>query len=210
MGNAQSDPGHNNDTVKGHWVHDVKTGMRWATDPIVSDASVKKLKLPSIKDAVASGEQTREQLPSRFRLLYSLPMLPGEVWGPYTKMYTINSFGQKVFTPPESVDGIPILCRCRDIHTYVRASDGSRMFSAEWALVAGGSPPACWEDDTSIWNPYGGSEFYVVIRHPAFYESMVSNEGIIGLAKNLLGGSKRKMHKRTRKVKRAKRRSRRI
>ena len=34
--------------VKGHWVSDIKTGYRWATDPVTSDSSITKLPLSSI------------------------------------------------------------------------------------------------------------------------------------------------------------------
>lgn len=210
MGSAHSMPGYKEKeaqpAVVGHWVTDITTGMRWATDPIVSDASVQKIKLPSMKDALMTGNTTLSHLPAPLRALYSLPKLPGEVWGPYPKQYTINTFGQKVFTPPESVDGVPILCRCRDIRTYVRGSDGSRIFNAEWAMIAGGTPPACWEDSMTISEPYGGPNFYVVIRHPKFYEYMISQKGELGVlekaAKILFGGKRRT---RTRKRNRGRR-----
>jgi hypothetical protein len=170
--------------VEGHYVNDSKTGYRWATAPIVSDSSVQKIPQP-----------------------VSLPGLPGEIWGPYPKKFTRSMFGQNLFTPPESVDGVPILCRCRDINDYVRSTDGSRILNAIIALGAGASPPACWEDDGSIMNPYGGMTFRVNTRHPAFYEYMINRDGRFGIMRNLIVGgrrTKRKLRK-TRKIKKSKR-----
>jgi len=159
-------------TVEGHYVSDAKTGYRWATDPIVSDQSIVKKPLP-----------------------LSIPGLPGEVWGPYPKQFTKSMFGQSIFTPPESVDGVPILCRCREINQYIRSPEGGRIVNGMIALGLGASPPACWEDDQSIMNPYGGMTFRVETRNPAFYTYMASSQGGFGVAKglaNMLTGGARK------------------
>jgi len=168
--------------VEGHYVNDIKTGYRWATDPIISDSSVQKVPQP-----------------------ISLPGLPGEIWGPYPKKFTRSMFGQNLFTPPESVDGVPILCRCRDINQYVRSADGSRVLNAMIALGTGASPPACWEDDESIMNPYGGMTFRINTRHPAFYEYMVDRDGRMGIIKKLIVGGRRTKRK-IRKLRKIKKR----
>jgi hypothetical protein len=190
MGNAQIKESKqqidDSPVVEGHYVNDSKTGYRWATDPIVSDSSIQKVPQP-----------------------VSLPGLPGEIWGPYPKKFTRSMFGQNLFTPPESVDGVPILCRCRDIRQYVRSKDGSRILNAMIALGAGASPPACWEDDESIMNPYGGMTFRVNTRHPAFYEYMIDRDGLTGIFSKIVGGrrTKKKIRKtrNTRKIKKSKR-----
>jgi len=187
MGNTQIQQQiDNSSVVEGHYVNDIKTGYRWATDPIISDSSVKKIPQP-----------------------VSIPGLPGEIWGPYPKKFTRSMFGQNLFTPPESVDGVPILCRCRDIGQYVRSKDGSRILNAIIALGAGAYPPACWEDDESIMNPYGGMTFRVHTRHPAFYGYMVNRGGITKIISDMIIGgrrTKRKLRKtrKTRKIKHSK------
>jgi len=150
---------------EGHWVSDAKTGWRWATEPIVSVPTIQKVPLPS-----------------------SVPGLSGEVWGPYPKRFTKSFLGQNIFTPPESVDGVPILCRCREINQYVRDRSGGRMMGANLALAFGASPPACWEDSASFTEPYGGLQFSITTRHPAFYEYMASKNGTMGIAMNLAKG----------------------
>jgi len=158
-------------SVEGHWVNDFKTGRRWVTNPIQSGPTVVKKKLPDS------------------------PV--GEVWGPYEKLYTRSMFGQNLFTAPESVDGVPILCRCRDIPEYVR-SNGSLNLGAGGALVLGQNPPACWEDSETIMNPNGGTTFDVTVRHPGFYISALSSNGLLGL---FFGGRRRRKHHNKKKLK---------
>jgi len=159
----------------GHWVSDIKTGYRWATDPITSD------------DTIVAKPQP-----------FSWPGLPGEIWGPYEKKYTKSFIGGKVFTPPESVDGVPILCRCREIQQYIRSPDGGRIINGVIALGLGEAPPACWEDNQTLANPYGGSTFWVNTRHPAFYEYMMNPGGRLGIvASALLNGGATRKRKRT-------------
>jgi hypothetical protein len=137
---------------EGHWAADWKTGYRWCTDAITSGPDVQKL------PGATPGS---------------------EMWGPYPKLYTRSLFGQLLFTPPESVDGVPILCRCRDIPIYMRDGQGRLLLGSQGAMILGGKPPACWEDNASFWNPYGDKEFTVTVRHPGFY--------IFFLSKNLIG-----------------------
>jgi hypothetical protein len=162
--------------VEGYWVNDIKTGRRWVTNPIQSGPTVVKKKLANS------------------------PI--GEVWGPYDKLYTRSMFGQNLFTPPESVDGVPILCRCRDIPEYVR-SNGNLNLGAGGALVLGQNPPACWEDSETIMNPTGGRTFDITLRHPGFYINAISSNGLLGL---FFGGkrkrrphSKKKLKNKTRR-----------
>lgn len=87
------------------WIWDWKTGYRRVTPGIISGPEVKKVPLPT----------------------------GGELWGPYKKVYADGFFGRN-FIPPSTVDGIPILCQCRDIHNYMRTEGSSGGLS----LGAGG------------------------------------------------------------------------
>jgi len=191
MGNANVYKKQQNDIesqtpVEGHYVSDFKTGQRWATDPIESDASVKKVSfgqtIPKFEDNQFIGDLKNKNMymPSS----YYKPKEPGQIWGPYKKQFTKSSFGQNLFTPPESVDGIPILCRCREIKEYVNDSDGGITLNALYALLAGETPPACWEDNEMITDPFGGMYFFVVIRHPDFYNYAQSKDGARGVLMN--------------------------
>lgn len=168
-------------TAKGHWVADAKTGFRWATDPIISGPEVVKKPLGN----TVPGFENDNNLIMRF----SLPNLPGEVWGPYNKKFTKSDImpGQ-VFTPPESIDGVPLLCRCRDIADYMRDERGGRMVQGLGAVTMGKNVPACWDDTQSVWNPHGGMKFYVMTRHPDFYAYAASKNGIFGATKAIITG----------------------
>ena len=119
--------------AKGHWAGNFLTGYRWATDPLTSDSDVQKV----------SG-------------------LVGDTWGPYTKRYTKSWLGWWDFTPPESVDGVPILCRCRNISQYMKGHKGR---IADVLLTKTG----CWEDDAWLFSPSSDHPtFRVHVNHPAF------------------------------------------
>ena len=162
--------------VKGHWVSDIKTGFRWSTDPIISGPEV-------VKKPLGSGGIPQFEDDNNVKIGFSLPNLPGEVWGPYRKTFTKSEFGGQVFTQPESVDGVPILCRCRMIYQYMRDERGGRMLQGLGAVLGGKSVPACWDDAETIWNPFGGMYFYVKTRHPEFYTLAASKQGLFGIAK---------------------------
>jgi hypothetical protein len=149
--------------TEGHWASDWKTGYRWCTDSITSGPEVTK----------ESGAF-------------------GETWGPYEKWYTKTIFGQWLFTPPEKVDDVPILCRCRDIRQYMRDREGRLMTGAQGAMLLGGQPPACWEDDSNLWEPMGGPTFRVHVRHPDFYSYFLSSQGSVGLVSLVLAPRARK------------------
>ena len=169
----QSEP-----AVEGHWVSDIKTGYRWATDPIVSDSSIEKKPL----GGVISGFENQH--------LDMLGMIPGyksEIWGPYKKLFTKSSFGGQVFTPPESIDGIPILCRCRDIYKYMRDERGGVMLQGLGAVALGKQSPMCWDDKSSLSDFLGGMYFYVIKGHPEFYIHAMSKHGLLGVAGTLTG-----------------------
>jgi len=167
---------------KGHWVSDIKTGFRWSTDPIISGPEV-------VKKPLGSGGIPQFEDDNNVKIGFSLPNLPGEVWGPYRKKFTKSDImpGQ-AFTPPESVDGVPILCRCRMIYQYMRDDKGGRMLQGLGAVLGGKSVPACWDDAESLWNPLGGMYFYVKTRHPEFYTLAASNQGLFGIAKAAVTG----------------------
>lgn len=137
--------------IPGYWAADPKTGYRWVTPAIVSGPDV-------VKEPFTLG---------------------GEKWGSYKKLYTRSMFGQNLFTPPEQVDGVPILCACSRIRFYVRDSHGRRKTNPMGALLFGSSRPACWTDNRSIMNPSGGDSFSVIVGHPEFYTYAV-NTGDLG------------------------------
>lgn len=162
------------------WAWNWKKGYSFTSDPVISDANVKKIK----------------------------GSLGFEEWGPYKKTYTKSMFGQYLFTPPKSVDGIPILCRCRFINEYMRSNSGDILLGAGGAILIGSNPPACWEDSETIYNPGGGETYKIIIREPAFYAYATNKHGLAGLLGigPLIGGGKkrqtrRKLQKKIRKVK---------
>ena len=168
-------------TATGHWVSDIKTGFRWSTDPIVSGPEVVKKPL--------GGTVPQFENDNNLKMAFSLPGYPGEVWGPYRKKFTHSSIiGGQAFTPPESVDGVPILCRCRDIEKYMRDERGGRMLQGLGAVALGKSVPACWDDTESIWNPLGGMYFYVKTREPGFFAYAASSQGLLGVAEGIATG----------------------
>jgi hypothetical protein len=165
--------------VPGYWKADPKTGYRWVTPAIVSGPDVVKEPFP----------------------------LGGTKWGPYNKLYTRSMFGQNLFTPPEMVDGVPILCACSEIRSYMRDPQGRRITNPMGALVFGSSSPACWTDNRSIMNPSGGNTFSVIVGHPDFYAYALNRGGLVGLATGFrgFGGRTRRNRrgmKRTRKNRR--------
>ena len=166
--------------VPGHFVSDIKTGYRWATDPIISGPDVVKKPLGN---TIPQFENN-----NNLKYVYSLPKLPGEVWGPYRKKFTKSSLGGQMFAPAESIDGIPILCRCREIAKYMRDDKGGRMLQGFGAVVFGKNPPMCWDDNESIFDPTGGMYYYVQTRNPLFYEYAYSSQGSYGVAKSILTG----------------------
>jgi len=92
-----------------------------------------------------------------------------------------------VHQPPVDVDGVPILCQCRNIGNWMRSAPSGRLtLTAEGILLFGENPPACWEDNMSISNPTGGNTYNVYVRHPAFYQYALNRNGGIGIVENVL------------------------
>lgn len=155
---------------QGHWEWHGTTGYKWVMPGIISGPGIKKITNPD-------GSQT---------------------WGPYAKTYTKSMFGQNLFTPPDTVDGVNLLCQCRFINQYMRGTKGEASLSGQSALLFSSNRPACWEDSTSIMNPQGGDSFTVTLGHPAFYGYALNRGGLIGLTTGFrgLGGkkSKRRQH----------------
>jgi hypothetical protein len=50
-------------------------------------------------------------------------------------------------------------------------------------------PPACWEDNETIWNPSGGDTYEIHVNDPEFTTYSFSNNGSIGILGNLSGVS---------------------
>jgi len=170
----------NEPAAVGHWVSDIKTGYRWATDPIVSGPDVVKKPLGN---TIPQFEND-----NNLKYAFSLPGYPGEVWGPYRKQFTKSFIGGQAFTPPESVDGVPILCRCRDIQKYMRDERGGRMLQGLGAVTLGKSVPACWDDTSSIFNVSGGLYYYIKTREPGFFAYAWSSKGMFGVAESIVEG----------------------
>ena len=155
----------------GSWAWNWKRGYDFTSPNIVSDETVTKTKGP----------------------------LGSEIWGPYKKTYTKSTFGQMLFTEPNKVDGVPILCRCRFINQYMRSNAGGLELGAAGAVVVGSNRPACWEDSESIMNPSGGDTFTVTVGHPSFYEYAISKDGAMGILGAFFGGKRIKKQRKTRK-----------
>jgi len=138
----------------GSWGWDWKKGYSFTAPDIVSGPEVKKVPGP----------------------------LKSETWGPYKKTYNKSMFGQMLFTPPRSVDGVTILCRCREISSYMRTSDpeADLLLGAEGALLLGSKRPACWEDSQTIMNPKGGDTFNVTIGDSRFYQYALNKGALLG------------------------------
>jgi hypothetical protein len=174
----------------GHWVSDFKTGYRWATPPIQSTPSVRKVPfgqtVPGFEKNAVIGQLNINVIYAPNSMFK--PKEPGQIWGPYAKQFTKSVLGQNVFTPPESIDGIPLLCPCRRIQEYVRDDKGGRKLNALYALLAGNTPPACYDDNETIMEPNGGMNFFVVIRHPDFYNFMQSSSGSMGILEQQFTG----------------------
>ena len=153
---------------------DVDRYFMQCSDPITSDGSV-------------------EKKPGTFG---------GETWGPYKKKLTTSWLGTS-FIAPASVDGIPILCQCRDITKYVGKAGIMTLDRIKNALGGGDKPVACWDDES--WLPGGTSTetFYINVNDPAF--KMNAAASLVGL---FAGGSKTRRKKKT-KLERRSHRSRR-
>jgi hypothetical protein len=145
-----TDPERKHRTQLGDWVKykllSPEFTKRWVTDPIESDKDVVKMDCDPESSAV-----------HRCKL-----------WGPYDKHYTLNYLKQYAFTPPEKVDGIPVLSACDDI-PYLRFKDG--LPSLPELTKDPKLQLACWFDSGSPFNPYlGGSETFMIrINDPAWF-----------------------------------------
>jgi hypothetical protein len=103
-----------------------------------------------------------------------------EIWGQYKKEYESGLFGQQVFAPPASVDGVNIFCRCRDIPQFMKNNN------TIWTRILSGiTKPACWEDKTTIMDPEGGPTYEIHYKDPGFYSYSISKNGNMGIIKNL-------------------------
>ena len=113
-----------------------------------------------------------------------IQQFPPEMWGPYKKTM-VQRFGL-VHQPPVDVDGVPILCQCRDIANWERGvTTGKLTLTAEGLLLFGKNPPACWDHDIGPSNPTGGDTYNVYVRHPAFYQYALNPNGALGILGNV-------------------------
>jgi hypothetical protein len=183
MGSVQSvqKPANAGPTVDGEWKNRFSTGYQYVTPNVISGPEVTKIAGPG----------------------------GSEIWGPFRKLYTKALWGE-VFTPPANIDGVPVLCRCRDIKEYVRNQSvglGYQQMNlgAQAALVFGKNRPACWEDRQTIMDPTGGPTYNLTLGHPAFYGYTLNRGGIIGAATGFrgFGGLKKTKGNNKRKTKKA-------
>lgn len=142
------------------WIYNPTTGYKWVIPGIVSGPEVKKVTNPD-------GSQT---------------------WGPYKKTYTKSEItGLPVFTPPDTIDGIKPLCRCRQIRQYMDPSgQGKGNLGADLALVNGA--PACWDDTAGFTGP-SPDTYSLTINHPFFELYSTGGQGAVGSLARLRGFS---------------------
>lgn len=183
MGAGIAKPASAGPSVEGEHKFRFTTGYQFVTPNITSGPNVIK------KDFIAGSQ----------------------VWGPYKKKYVKSMFGQDLFTPPGKVDGVPILCRCRFIHQYMRADtqEGSPIMLSSAAAFISSDRPACWDDEETIMNPQGGDTFTVTIGHPDFYTTAMNRGGLIGALTGFrgiaLGGTRMRRQKKSKQRKMAQR-----
>jgi hypothetical protein len=92
-----------------------------------------------------------------------------------------------VFQPPVDVDGVPILCNCREIGAWMRSNSSNGLtVTAEGILLFGEKPPACWDDAKNFSNPSGGDTYDVYVRHPHFYQYAMNKGGALGIVENVI------------------------
>jgi len=142
------------------WVYNPTTGYKWVIPGIVSGPEVVKTTNPD-------GSQT---------------------WGPYKKTYTKSQItGLPVFTPPDTIDGIKPLCRCRQIRQYMDpGGQGKGNLAADLALVNG--MPACWDDTAGFSGP-SPDTYSLTINHPFFELYSTGGQGSVGSLARLRGFS---------------------
>lgn len=141
------------------WVFNPTTGYKWVIPGIISGPEVKKVNNPD-------GSQT---------------------WGTYKKTYTKSQItGLPVFTPPDTIDGVKPLCRCRQIRQYMQGADGKGRLGADLALVSGA--PACWDDTAGFTGP-SPDTYSITINHPFFELYAAGDQGAVGSLARLRGFS---------------------
>jgi hypothetical protein len=138
----------------GQWVYNPQTGYKFVVAPLISGPEVKRVDN-------GDGSQT---------------------WGPYKKTYTQSAItGLDVFTPPDTIDGVKVLCRCRMIRQYMENNLGGDL-----ALVSG--QPACWEDSQGLWGP-SPDTYTLTVNHPNFALWSKGGLGAVGSLARLRGMS---------------------
>jgi hypothetical protein len=142
------------------WVYSPTTGYKWVIPGITSGPEVKKVTNPD-------GSQT---------------------WGPYKKTYTKSQItGLPVFTPPDTIDGIKPLCRCRMIRQYMDpGGQGKGNLAADLALVSGKA--ACWDDTAGFSGP-SPDTYSLTLNHPFFELYATGDQGAVGSLARLHGFS---------------------
>ena len=85
--------------AEGHWVSDIKTGYRWATDPIVSGEDIVKKPLGNVVPQFENNNNVK--------MIFSLPNCPVK-YGALTKRNLPNLFLEVRFLHP-----LKLLTVCR-------------------------------------------------------------------------------------------------
>jgi len=119
----------------------------------------------------------------------SAPRL-GQIWGKYPKIYSKPPLGGGgIFEPPLYflIDNVRVLCACRDIWKKIYRQAGGNIIGdieLKAKIASGLIIPACWEDYSSIYKPFGDTTYDIYVRHPGFYIYTVSESGPLGMAGN--------------------------
>lgn len=159
------------------------TELRWVVDDITSTAEVKKEKKPD-------GSET---------------------WGPYKKQYTKTLIGQEVWTQPNKIDNILLLCDCKDIFGYLNnlshPNDPNDNVGTQ-EMHQGAQPrfqyilknadkTMCWSDESTAFSGNVGSTYNVILRHPDFKK--YGTAGTVALGVKFFGGKKTKKQLKSKK-----------
>jgi len=156
--------------------------------------------------------------------LIQIPGLaPSKRYGPFQKRYTAGWIygSDPLFVPPETLtvpDGakgqseVQIVCRCRDIPTFMRDSKGDLYLNNMLQELTSEKDIGCWEDGPQLtnpktfsfeFNPYnldenGKDTFFVVSNHQLFRQEMVTGD----LVRNVFRLFSSRKKRRTRKERR--------
>ena len=128
-------------------------------------------------------------------------LAPSKRYGPFQKRYTEGwVYGSDpLFVPPETLtvpDGakgqseVQIVCRCRDIPTFMRDNKGDLILNNMLQELTSEKDIGCWDDGPQLMNPQkwsfefnpynldedGKDTFFIVSNHQLFRQEMVTGD----------------------------------